>query len=159
MVDVRDLKLKTMKSHMDADPAVRIQYAAKYAQTANYWKYYIGQSKGLKRLDVKSKKQALEARFTDWVNADSDRQAEYSEALGLIQSYYEDTDASVQGKVYALEAGLIGCDISLFSFRFYRNAAACSKRTRRSALQAAMTDLANGFLRNTTKRPTDCLST
>ena len=49
VVDVRDLKLKTMKSHMDADPAVRIQYAAKYAQTANYWKYYIGQSKGLKR--------------------------------------------------------------------------------------------------------------
>ena len=55
VVDVRDLKLKTMKSHMDADPAVRIQYAAKYAQTANYWKYYIGQSKGLKRLDVKSR--------------------------------------------------------------------------------------------------------
>ena len=49
VVDVRDLKLTTMKEHMDADPAVRIQYAAKYAQAANYWKYYIGQSKGLKR--------------------------------------------------------------------------------------------------------------
>ncbi len=49
VVEVRDMKLKTMKKHMDADPAVRIQYAAKYAQTANYWKYYIGQSKGLKR--------------------------------------------------------------------------------------------------------------
>ena len=149
VVDVRDLKLKTMKSHMDADPAVRIQYAAKYAQTANYWKYYIGQSKGLKRLDVESKKQALEARFTDWVNADSDRQAEYSEALGLIQSYYEDTDASVQGKVYALEAGLIGCDISLFSFRFYRMAAGLFSEDAEevAATQAAMTDLANGFFK------------
>ena len=149
VVDVRDLKLKTMKSHMDADPAVRIQYAAKYAQTANYWKYYIGQSKGLKRLDVESKKQALEARFTDWVNADSDRQAEYGEALGLIQSYYEDTDASVQGKVYALEAGLIGCDISLFSFRFYRNAAGLFSEDAEevAATQAAMTDLANGFFK------------
>ena len=47
-----------------------------------------------------------------------DRKTEYGEALDLIQSYYEDTDASVQGKVYALEAGLIGCDISLFAFRF-----------------------------------------
>ena len=149
VVDVRDLKLKTMKSHMDADPAVRIQYAAKYAQTANYWKYYIGQSKGLKRLDVESKKQALEARFTDWVNADSDRQAEYSEALGLIQSYYEDTDASVQGEVYALEAGLIGCDISLFSFRFYRMAAGLFSEDAEevAATQAAMTDLANGFFK------------
>ncbi len=149
VVDVRDLKLKTMKSHMDADPAVRIQYAAKYAQTANYWKYYIGQSKGLKRLDVESKKQALEARFTDWVNADADRQAEYGEALGLIQSYYEDTDASVQGKVYALEAGLIGCDISLFSFRFYRMAAGLFSEDAEevAATQAAMTDLANGFFK------------
>ena len=149
VVDVRDLKLKTMKSHMDADPAVRIQYAAKYAQTANYWKYYIGQSKGLKRLDVESKKQALEARFTDWVNADADRQAEYGEALELIQSYYEDTDASVQGKVYALEAGLIGCDISLFSFRFYRMAAGLFSEDAEevAATQAAMTDLANGFFK------------
>ena len=149
VVDVRDLKLKTMKSHMDADPAVRIQYAAKYAQTANYWKYYIGQSKGLKRLDVESKKQALEARFTDWVNADTDRQAEYGEALELIQSYYEDTDASVQGKVYALEAGLIGCDISLFSFRFYRTAAGLFSEDAEevAATQAAMTDLANGFFK------------
>ena len=149
VVDVRDLKLKTMKSHMDADPAVRIQYAAKYAQTANYWKYYIGQSKGLKRLDVESKKQALEARFTDWVNADADRQAEYGEALELIQSYYEDTDASVQGKVYALEAGLIGCDISLFSFRFYRTAAGLFSEDAEevAATQAAMTDLANGFFK------------
>ena len=149
VVDVRDLKLKTMKSHMDADPAVRIQYAAKYAQTANYWKYYIGQSKGLKRLDVESKKQALEARFTDWVSANTDRQAEYGEALGLIQSYYEDTDASVQGKVYALEAGLIGCDISLFSFRFYRMAAGLFSEDAEevAATQAAMTDLANGFFK------------
>ena len=149
VVDVRDLKLKTMKSHMDADPAVRIQYAAKYAQTANYWKYYIGQSKGLKRLDVESKKQALEARFTDWVNADADRQAEYGEALELIQSYYEDTDASVQGKVFALEAGLIGCDISLFSFRFYRTAAGLFSEDAEevAATQAAMTNLANGFFK------------
>ena len=149
VVDVRDLKLKTMKSHMDADPAVRIQYAAKYAQTANYWKYYIGQSKGLKRLDVESKKQALEARFTDWVNADTDRQAEYGEALGLIESYYEDTDASVQGKVYALEAGLIGCDISLFSFRFYRMAAGLFSEDADevAATQAAMTDFTQGFFK------------
>ena len=149
VVDVRDLKLKTMKSHMDADPAVRIQYAAKYAQTANYWKYYIGQSKGLKRLDVESKKQALEARFTDWVNADTDRQAEYGEALELIQSYYEDTDASVQGKVYALEAGLIGCDISLFSFRFFRMAAGLFSEDAEevAATQAAMRGFVNSFFK------------
>ncbi|MDA0912507.1 MAG: S46 family peptidase [Bacteroidetes bacterium] len=123
VVDVRDLKLKTMKKHMDADPAVRIQYAAKYAQTANYWKYYIGQSTGLEKLNVKEEKEILEDRFENWVNASEERQNEYGEALELIESYYDDTDVSVKGKVYALEAGLIGCDISLFAFRFYRMAA------------------------------------
>ena len=103
----------------------------------------------MKRLDVESKKQALEARFTDWVNADTDRQAEYGEALGLIESYYEDTDASVQGKVYALEAGLIGCDISLFSFRFYRMAAGLFSEDADevAATQAAMTDFIQGFFK------------
>jgi len=56
VVEVRDVKLKAMKKHMDADKAVRIQYASKYASTANYWKYYIGQTKGLKRLNVYGKK-------------------------------------------------------------------------------------------------------
>lgn len=149
VVDVRDLKLQTMKSHMDADPAVRIQYAAKYAQTANYWKYYIGQSKGLKRLDVESKKRTLEERFTDWVNADANRQAEYGEALELIETYYQETDESVKGKVYALEAGLIGCDISLFSFRFYRMAAGLFSEDADevAATQARMLDYANGFFK------------
>ena len=56
VVEIRDVKLKTMKEFMDADPAVRIQYASKYAQTANYWKYYIGQQKQLKRNRVWDKK-------------------------------------------------------------------------------------------------------
>lgn len=149
VVDVRDVKLTTMKKHMDADPAVRIQYAAKYAQTANYWKYYIGQSNGLKRLDVKSKKSALEERFTQWVNENPERIAEYGEALDLIQAYYAETDESVKGKVYALEAGLIGCDISLFAFRFYRMAAGLFSENPEEVAdtQAALNEYATSFFK------------
>jgi len=117
VVECRDLKLKTMKSHMDADKAVRIKYAAKYAQTANYWKYYIGQTKGLKRLEVQLQKEKLEALFARWVNDDADRKAEYGEALDLIADYYAETDATVRGEVYAREAGLLGSDIALFGLR------------------------------------------
>ena len=108
VVDCRDLKLKTMKSHMDADKAVRIKYAAKYAQTANYWKYYIGQTKGLKRLEVQAQKQKIEALFARWANDDEARKAEYGEALDLIASYYDATDATVRGEVYAREGGVVG---------------------------------------------------
>ena len=122
VVDVRALKLRTMKEHMDADLGVRIQYAAKYAQTANYWKYYIGQSKGLKALDVQSQKQAIEQKFAEWVASNTDRQAEYGDALQLIEAYYTATDATAKADAYALEAGLIGSDITLFAVRFGRTA-------------------------------------
>ena len=122
VVEVRDLKLKTMKKHMDADLGVRIQYAAKYAQTANYWKYYIGQSKGLLALDVQGKKSAIEEEFATWVASDPAIEAIYGEALGLIENYYEATNATAKADAYALEAGLIGSDITLFAVRFGRTA-------------------------------------
>ena len=122
VVDVRDLKLRTMKEHMDEDLGVRIQYAAKYAQTANYWKYYIGQSKGLKALDVQGQKEAIEARFSSWATSSPELEAEYGEALNLIEAYYVATDATAKADVYALEAGLIGSDITLFAVRFGRTA-------------------------------------
>ncbi|MDE0917317.1 MAG: S46 family peptidase [Flavobacteriales bacterium] len=122
VVDVRDLKLRTMKAHMDEDLGVRIQYAAKYAQTANYWKYYIGQSKGLKALNVQGQKEAIEARFSSWATSSPELEAEYGDALNLIEAYYVATDATAKADAYALEAGLIGSDITLFAVRFGRTA-------------------------------------
>ena len=56
IVKIRDKKLAIMREHMNAKEKVRIQYASKYASTSNYWKYFIGQSKGLKRMKVYEKK-------------------------------------------------------------------------------------------------------
>ena len=50
IIDIRNEKLAIMKAGMDASKKTKIQYASKHASTANYWKYYIGQSKGLKRM-------------------------------------------------------------------------------------------------------------
>lgn len=118
VVEVRDMKLNTMDEHMDADPKVRLQYASKHARTANYWKYYIGQTKGLKALDVYGKKQGIEKDFQKWASATPERKAKYGDALSMIEEYYKSTDATEKGNVYALEAGLIGPDITLFAFRF-----------------------------------------
>ena len=150
VVEVRDLKLKTMKSHMDADPAVRIQYAAKYAQTANYWKYYIGQSKGLKALDVYGKKKALEDEFAAWMSGNADREAKYGETLGLLEEYYANTDATVKGQVYSLEAGLIGCDLMLFAFRVGMGAQGLFSEDadRAAGAAAALQAQAEGFFKD-----------
>ena len=120
IVDIRDLKLNIMKKHMDADPAVRIQYASKYAQTANYWKYFIGQSKGLKRLGVYEKKQAIEADFTAFANSSDSNKAKYGEALSLIEQAYSVSDATEKGANFLSEVGIRGTDVILFTYRANR---------------------------------------
>lgn len=151
VVEVRDLKLKTMKKHMDEDKAVRIKYASKYASTANYWKYYIGQSKGLKRLDVYSKKKAIEDDFMKWANATPDRKAKYGDAIGMIADYYKSTDATVKSNVYALEAGLIGADITLFTFRLNRSierAMSITDEAERKAALEGLTPMVEDFFKD-----------
>ncbi|PKP03619.1 MAG: serine protease [Bacteroidetes bacterium HGW-Bacteroidetes-6] len=70
IVKIRDIKLKIMKKNMDASDEVRLMYASQYAQTANYWKYYIGQNKGIQRLSVIERKRIMEDDFDSWANND-----------------------------------------------------------------------------------------
>ena len=72
-VDIRDEKLAIIKAGMNSSKKINLQYAAKHAQTSNYWKYFIGQSKGLKRMKVYNKKVAIEDSFRVWVSEDDSR--------------------------------------------------------------------------------------
>ena len=120
IVAIRDAKLAVMREDMRADDAVRLMYASKYASTANYWKYFIGQTEQLVALDVKSDKQALEASFQSWADSDPSRKATYSSALQMIEDAYKMTDKNVISGVYVREAGLRGADAILFSYRLNR---------------------------------------
>jgi len=81
--------LENQKAGMDADNAVRIQYASTYAGLANFWKNKMGEARDLKRLDVISKKQELEARLASWIEADATRKAKYGEVLGAFADIYK----------------------------------------------------------------------
>ena len=120
IVDIRDLKLEIMNKYMNADPKVRIQYASKHARTANYWKYFIGQSKGLKRLGVYEKKQVIEADFQAFANASEANQLKYGDALGLIEEAYAVTNETEKGATFLAEVGIRGTDAVLFTYRAHR---------------------------------------
>jgi hypothetical protein len=91
-------------------PAVDLMYAAKYASTANGWKYYIGQTRGLKRLNVKDDKAKIEKEFTTWMNAKDERKQKYGEALPMIQQYYSEWDPNVLISTYANLTGVGGAE-------------------------------------------------
>ncbi len=66
IVACRDLRLAIIKKHMDADKKVYLQLTSSYSRIANYWKYYIGQTEQLKRLNVVEKKKNAEDDFSKW---------------------------------------------------------------------------------------------
>ncbi len=101
LIESFGLKLETWKSFMDKDPAIRLMYAAKYASIANTWKYYIGQTQGLKKLDVRGKKAAIESKFNEWVKIDPRRQESFGQALNLIKEYHSEWDSQVVMATYA----------------------------------------------------------
>ncbi len=118
IVKIRAEKLAIMREGMDTDNEVRIQYASKYAGTANYWKYYIGQTKGLKRLKVYDKKLELEVRFSAWVNANPAREAKYGQALPDIEKGYDILKQYNLSRRYYREAISRGSEILGFAGRF-----------------------------------------
>lgn len=82
-VKLRTLRLDIMNRAQAADPAVRIQYAAKNANVSNAWKKWQGEMKGLKRLGTVAKKQAFERRFEAWA-ADKPEYAGVTTRLAVL---------------------------------------------------------------------------
>lgn len=115
-VKIRGKKLEIMKKDMDAADAVRIKYASNYAKVSNYWKYFIGQSAGLKRLNVLGKKQAEETAFTAWVNKDASRKELYGNALADVQKGF-DAQRQYKASQVALQEAVFGVEIFTFALQ------------------------------------------
>jgi hypothetical protein len=104
IVKLRDQKLKLMKEDMDASTEIRIKYASKYAQIANYWKYFIGQTQQIRNNGVVQKKKDLEDRFRTWAGANPERQAKYGTCLSDIEKAYQEMRKYSLLRVYMSEA-------------------------------------------------------
>ncbi|MDP4185257.1 MAG: S46 family peptidase [Bacteroidota bacterium] len=110
IVSIRDKKLSIMREFMEPNNEIRIKYASKYAGIANYWKYYIGQTRGLKRLNVAEKKVQIESDFAHWANADATRKQEYGNVLSDFENAYKTLDQYALAQTYSREA-LMGIEV------------------------------------------------
>lgn len=100
IVDCRDLRLAIMKRHMDKDKKVYLQLTSSYSRIANYWKYFIGQTEQLKRLEVVEQKKEAEQSFATW-------QRKNNRDNGLLESFaaiYADYTPYAKHAVYYSEA-------------------------------------------------------
>lgn len=100
-VEASKVGMDQMKFHMDANEKVKIDYASKYSQVANYWKNRQGMIEALKQhrtADVKAKQ---EKRFARWANKKKNRDR-YGEVLSVINDYYEATNLKARHDNYLM---------------------------------------------------------
>lgn len=113
--DIRTLKLKLLKEDMSKDAKVRIQYASKYAGSANYWKYSNEQNKALAKLNTIDNKRKVEQEFTTWAEKKSKRTEKYGSALNLIENAYKDREDAKFADSYLKEALFQGPEAPMFA--------------------------------------------
>ncbi len=103
-IKIRQSIIDIMSKDMEKDPAVRIKYASKYARVSNYWKKWIGENRGLKRLNAVEKKQATEKQLTEWIEGSKDRIAKYGSLLPTYKNIYTDYASYKLAEEYFYEA-------------------------------------------------------
>ena len=142
IVDCRTTKLEQYRKHMDADPAVFIQYASKQASVSNYWKYYIGQVKQLKRNKVYEKRLEQEQAFRQWAAQDKNRKAKYDGIFDEMNNYWNHQSKYQKALIYHREAGWRGGEAVTFALRFRQLNSIIENKT---ATPNAIKERANGM--------------
>jgi len=125
-IGIRDIVLKVQDSYMRKDQGIKIKYAAKYARVANYWKKWMGETKGLKKSGAVALKQQQEAKFQQAIQK-ANKQAQYGNLLSDFNRLYKEIEP------YTLAA-------NLNSEFIYRNVDLLSNGYRLLQLQKVLED-------------------
>jgi hypothetical protein len=118
-IEIRDAALKVQDGFMRKDQAIKIQYASKFASVANYWKKWIGETKGLKKSNAVGVKQNFEADFNNRV-AKAGKQAEYGNLLSEFEKNYAEIKDYAVARDYFSEVVLRNTELLSFGFKLYQ---------------------------------------
>lgn len=102
-VKMRDAALKVIDGFMRKDEQIKIQYAAKYASTANAWKKWIGEMQGVRQTGGLQRKLEQEARFKQLVQANPAFRATYGGLLDSLNNLYKESAPAAVARDYYSE--------------------------------------------------------
>ena len=118
-IAIRDRALKIVDAEMRADPAVKIQYASKFARIANYWKKWIGESQGLKATDGLGRKHKLEKEFSERLGGKKKWSQDYTQLLPAFEKLYREIEPYALMRDYYSE--IVGRNIEIMRVAGYAN--------------------------------------
>jgi hypothetical protein len=118
-IEVRDAALKVQDGFMRKDKAIKIQYASKYASVANYWKKWIGETKGLKKSNAIALKQKFEKEFQEKV-VKAGKQAEYGNLLSEFEKNYTAINDYALARDLFSEVALRNTELLSVGYKLYQ---------------------------------------
>jgi hypothetical protein len=118
-IEVRDAALKVQDGFMRKDQAIKIQYASKYASVANYWKKWIGESKGLKKSNAVEVKQKFETDFQQKV-IKAGKEAAYGNLLRDFEKNYTEIKDYALARDLFTEVALRNSELLQNGYRLYQ---------------------------------------
>lgn len=107
---VRGVRLRVLGEEMAKDAKTRIQYAAKYASSANYWKNAIGMNEGLVSLKVLDRKKDEQKRLLAFGNETGNES--YRQAYESIKQIVAKRHDAVYHQQAIYEALMLGTEFS-----------------------------------------------
>lgn len=112
--------LEIMEADMKASDKVRIQYASKYASISNYHKKWIGENRGLRKLDALNVKKDFEAQYHQLAKSKPHWAERYGKVLNQYAGLYENLEPYAFSRDMFVELWYYGCELPLYASR-YRN--------------------------------------
>ncbi len=113
-ITMRTASLNVIDAAMNASEATKLQYASRQRRTANGWKKWQGEVRGLKELDAVGKKQAEEAEFL----RRSEGVPEYAGVLPRLEKLYTDRMPYARARNLFSEFIHTGADLPRFAMGF-----------------------------------------
>ncbi len=107
-VKMRRSILDIYEEYMHADATIKLMYSDKYAGLSNYWKKFMGEVDGLKKLKLYERRKTAEEQMAEWIKSNQ-KDNTYGETFtlykdafgklnqyGLFQTYYGEAFSSCQ---------------------------------------------------------------
>ncbi|MHC5354058.1 S46 family peptidase [Myroides sp. LJL115] len=117
-IGIRDISLKITDQFMREDQGIKIQYASKFAGTANYWKKWIGESQGLKKSNAVQAKQDFEKDFVKRASQNTATK-QYADLIPAFEKLYAQITPYAVSKEYYSEIALRNAEILSMASRVY----------------------------------------
>lgn len=102
-IDARTIRQDIMWDAMMADPVVRLQYANKFAGSANGWKKWIGMKEAFGKLNVIEREKQKEEDFMKWVGSNRRRESVYGNVLSDIDGIYDKLQTLTEASTLLVE--------------------------------------------------------